>query len=65
MEISIYVCHKNFFLCLVTFFDQWIPEHKERNITSDILNTHFHFQHSTKNGYKVGTIYKTEPFQAF
>ena len=44
---------------------QIIPGDKGRKITKDILSTHFHFQHSTKNVYKVGTIYKTDPFQDF
>ena len=46
-------------ISLLKFIGQWIPVGKGRWLTRDILNIHFHFQHST-TGYKVVTIYKTK-----
>ena len=40
-------------------------KNKGRAVTRVIFNTHYHFQHSTNNGFNEWTIYKTERFQAF
>ena len=37
---------------------QWIPDSDGRGIARDIKTNYFYFQNSTKNGNKVGTIYK-------
>ena len=46
--------------CFDKLIGQWTLRGEEQRITRDIWNIHFHFQHSTKNLYKVGTFYKTE-----
>ena len=44
---------------------QWIPDRNGRGIRRDIKKKYFHFQNATKNGNKVGTIYKVGKFQLF
>ena len=44
----------------VNWIGQWIPRHDWRGIARDIKNSNFHFQHSTKDDNKVGTINKAE-----
>ena len=43
---------------LVKLIVQWIFDGNGRGIARDINKINFHFQNSTKNGNKVGTIYK-------
>ena len=43
---------------LVKLICQWIPDRDGRDITRDIKKNYFYFQNLTKNGNKVGTIYK-------
>ena len=45
---------------LVNSIGQWIHGDEGQGNTRDIQKSNFHFQHSTKNGNKVGTIYKAE-----
>ena len=45
---------------LVNLIGQWIHRDEGRRNTKDIQKSHFHVQHSTKNGNKVGTFYKAE-----
>ena len=42
---------------------QWIPDRDERGIARDIKKNYFYFWNATKNGNKVGTIYKVGTFQ--
>ena len=41
---------------LVKLICQWIPNSEGRRKARDILKKYFHFQNSSKNGNKVGTI---------
>ena len=51
---EIYNFHEPNFLCQI----HWTMNSGRQ----DIENIHIHFPYSTKNGHKVGVIYKTEPF---
>ena len=71
-NLSKQVCLKKYretYISLVKTIGQWNLGHQGLWITRDISKINFHFQPSTKNYYKVGTIYKTTnfsgPFSAF
>ena len=73
MDIPIKTFH-NFLLLLKIYrifnfleklIGQCIPDRDGRGIARDIKKNNFHFQNATKNGNKVGTIYKVGTFQLF
>ena len=51
--------------CLEKLIGQWIPDRDGRGVARDIKKNYFHFQNATKNGNKVGTIYKVGILQLF
>ena len=66
MDIPIKTCHflllqifkKKTSIFLVNLIGQEIPNGNGRGIARNIKKYYFHFQNLTKNGNKVGTIYK-------
>ena len=49
---------QNHHFFLKKLIGQWIPDCDGQGIIRDIKKKYFHFQNATKNGNKVGTIYK-------